>query len=74
LTIDIKDGAGVDDLEEWDTPQEVAKRLKMDPRTVRRLFRGQPGVKEYGSDETLHKRKRKFMRISKSAQRRLGFL
>jgi methylphosphotriester-DNA--protein-cysteine methyltransferase len=72
VTIDIKDSAGVDDLEEWDTPQEVAKRLKMDPRTVRRLFRGQPGVKEYGRDETLHKRK--FMRISKSAQRRLGFL
>jgi hypothetical protein len=32
MTIDIKDRAGIDDLEEWDTPQEVGKRLKMDTR------------------------------------------
>jgi hypothetical protein len=52
------------------TMQEVGKTLKMDPQTVVRLFRGQPGVIEFGSDERLHKRKRKFLRISKSALER----
>jgi hypothetical protein len=50
--------------------REVGKTLKMDPQTVVRLFRGQPGVIEFGSDERLHKRKRKFLRISKSALER----
>ena len=56
--------------EEHFTPQEVGKTLKMDPQTVVRLFRGQPGVIEFGSNETMHKRKRKFLRISKSALER----
>ena len=56
--------------EEHFTPQEIGKTLKMDPQTVVRLFRGQPGVIEWGSDERLHKRKRKFLRISKSALER----
>jgi hypothetical protein len=56
--------------EEHYTPAEVGKILKMDPQTVVRLFRGQPGVIEFGSDETMHKRKRKFMRIPRSALER----
>jgi hypothetical protein len=44
--------------------------LKLDPQTVARQFRGLPGVIEFGSHETMHKRKRKFMRISKSALKR----
>ena len=69
MTIDTRDGTGIG-VEEDYTPQEVGKTLKMDTQTVVRLFRGQPGVIEYGNDETLHKRKRKFLRISKSALER----
>jgi hypothetical protein len=41
----------------------------MTPQTIVRQFRGRPGVIEYGSDETLHKRKRRFLLISESAKR-----
>jgi hypothetical protein len=68
VTIDIKDAAGID--VEWFTPQEVGKLLKMDPQTVVRQFKGLPGVFEYGAEERLHKRRRKFMRISKPALER----
>ena len=67
MTIDIKGGAGIDLDEEWFTPQEVGKRFKMHPKTVIRNFRGRLGVIEVGSHETLHKGKRKFMKISKAA-------
>jgi hypothetical protein len=53
-------------LERHYTLQEVARILNVTPVTVQRLFRGVPGVIEFGSDETLHKRKRKFMRIPES--------
>ena len=56
--------------EEHYTPQEVGRILKLDPQAVVKLLRGQPGVIEFGSDETLYKRKRKFMRIPKSALQR----
>jgi hypothetical protein len=59
-------GAGID-LEEWFTPQEVGKRFKMHPKTVIRNFRGRLGVIEVGSHETLHKRKRKFMKNIESS-------
>ena len=42
----------------------------MDPQTVVRQFKGLPGVIEFGSSESLHRRKRKFLRISKSALER----
>jgi hypothetical protein len=45
----------------------AGKRFKMHPKTVIRKFRGRLGVVEVGSDETLHKRKWKFMKISKAA-------
>lgn len=52
------------------TPQEVGKILQLDPETVIRLFRKEAGILEWGSDETLHKRKRKFIRIPKSVLER----
>ena len=48
------------------TPQEVAEILHVKPQTVVRMFRGVSGVIEFGSEETLYKRKRKFMRIPRS--------
>jgi len=42
----------------------------MHPKTVIRKFRGRLGVIELGSHETLHKRKRKFMKTSKAAVER----
>ena len=48
------------------TPAEIAEILKCDPQTVTRMFRDEPGVIEFGSDERLYKRKRKFMRIPHS--------
>lgn len=36
------------------------------PQTVVRLFQNEPGVIEFGSDETMHHRKRKFIRIPAS--------
>jgi hypothetical protein len=51
------------------SPQQLAKILPMTPQTIARQFRGRRGVYEYGSDETLYKRKRKFLLISESAVR-----
>ena len=48
------------------TPAEVAEILAVTPQTVCRIFRQVPGVIEFGSDETLYKRKRKFIRIPHS--------
>ena len=56
MTIDTRDGTGMG-VEEYFTPQEVGKTIKMDPQTVVRLFHGMPGVIEFGSDERLQDRK-----------------
>jgi hypothetical protein len=45
------------------TPKEAGKILNYHPKTVRRKFKGQAGVVETGSEETLHKRGRTSMRI-----------
>lgn len=52
------------------TPQEVADILHVTPRTAVRLFQHEPGVIEFGSDETVFKRKRKFIRIPESVLQR----
>lgn len=57
-------------FEECFTPAEIARTLKVKPQTVVRIFRNEPGVIEFGSDETLYKRKRKFIRIPKSVLER----
>ena len=48
------------------TPAEVAEILGVTPQTVCRIFRQVPGVIEFGSDESLYKRRRKFIRIPQS--------
>ena len=61
---------GINPDEKYYTPQQLAKALPMTPQTIARQFRARPGVIEYGSDETLTKRKRKFLLISESARQR----
>jgi hypothetical protein len=52
-------------------PQEVAELWGISASTVRRLFRGVPGVLEWGNDETRWSRKRKEMRIPASVVERV---
>jgi hypothetical protein len=54
-------------LERHYSPQQVADMWGVSANTVRRAFRGEPGVVEFGSDETLRHRRRKIMRIPESA-------
>lgn len=53
------------------TPQEVSALWAVSPNTVRRMFRDEPGVLEFGSDETRWGRKRKCLRIPESVLRRV---
>jgi len=48
------------------TVQEVAELWSVSPDTVRRTFRNESGVIEFGSNETRWGRKRKIMRIPTS--------
>jgi hypothetical protein len=48
------------------SPDQVAEMWGVHANTIRRLFRGEPGVLEFGSDETRWSRKRKTMRIPES--------
>ena len=48
------------------TPQEIADMWAVSANTVRREFRNEPGVIEFGSDETRWGRKRKLMRVPAS--------
>jgi hypothetical protein len=52
------------------TPQEVAEIYKVSTDTVYRWFRDEPGVIEAGSDERLHKRKKKMICIPRSVLER----
>ena len=58
-------------LEQHYSPQQVAEMWGVHPNTIRRLFRGQPGVIEFGSEETRYKRRRKTMRIPESIVTRI---
>ena len=53
-------------MERHSTPQEVAELWGVSCNTARRIFRDEPGVIEFGSDETRWSRKRKVMRIPRS--------
>ena len=53
------------------TPQEIAVLWSVSTNTVRRMFRDEAGVLEFGSDETRWSRKRKVMRIPESVLRRV---
>ena len=48
------------------TPQELAELWGVSANTVRRMFSGELGVLELGSNEALYKRGRKVMRIPAS--------
>jgi hypothetical protein len=48
------------------TAQEIAEIWHVHANTIRRIFRGQPGVIEIGSDETRYGRRYKIMRIPES--------
>jgi hypothetical protein len=53
------------------TPQELAELWGVSANTVRRMFSGELGVLEFGSDETRWSRKRKVMRIPASVVLRI---
>lgn len=53
-------------LERHYSVQEVADMWNVSANTVRRTFSSEPGVIEFGSDETRWSRKRKIMRIPHS--------
>ena len=53
------------------TPQQVAAIWNVSVDTVIRRFRNEPGVLEIGNNETLHKRRKKLMRIPESVLERI---
>ena len=58
-------------MERHFAPQEVAELWNVSCNTARRIFRNEPGVIEFGSDETRWSRKRKVMRIPASVVARV---
>lgn len=59
------------EMERHYTPQEIAETWQVSVNTIRRMFRGEPGVLEFGSDETRWSRKRKTLRIPASVLMRV---
>jgi hypothetical protein len=57
-------------LEEFFTVKEVASILKTSPDSILRKFAGRPGVIDLGSNETVHKRRYRELRITRSALER----
>jgi hypothetical protein len=53
------------------TPQEIAALWSLSTNTIRRMFRDEVGVVEFGSDETRWSRKRKTLRIPETVLRRV---
>lgn len=56
--------------EQFFTPAEVARILKVSKKTVVRRFAGLPGVINLGHEETLHKKPYRLLRISRTALNR----
>jgi hypothetical protein len=46
--------------------QEIAEMWQLSQNTVRRIFRGQPGVLEIGGEETRYGRPHRMLRIPES--------
>lgn len=55
---------------EYLTPKEVAKILRVTRDTVLRRFIGLPGVIDIGSEEKMHKRRYRVVRIPRTALER----
>lgn len=58
-------------LEKHYSVLEVAKLWSLSENTVRRMFTGEPGVVEWGCEETRFKRAYKTMRIPESILQRV---
>ena len=57
-------------LEEYLTPAEVADILKVSLNTVIRRFENVPGVVDLGSEEKMHRRRYRTLRIPRSVLNR----
>jgi hypothetical protein len=55
------------DLPRYLTPGEIAKMLVVSEDTVIRQFEGREGVIDLGSQESMHKRRKRMLRIPMSA-------
>jgi hypothetical protein len=66
-----EDGRQDPALEKHYSVLEVAKLWSLSENTVRRMFMGEPGVVEWGSEETRFKRAYKTMRIPESVLQRV---
>ena len=51
--------------------KELAELWNLSERTIRRMFTGEPGVVEWGTDERRRKRRYKTVRIPESVARRV---
>jgi transcriptional regulator GlxA family with amidase domain len=51
--------------------RELAAQWNLSERTIRRMFAGEPGVVEWGQDETRSKRTYKTLRIPESVAQRV---
>lgn len=67
----LEDGWRDPALEKHYSVLEVAKLWSLSENTVRRMFTGEPGVVEWGSEETRFKRAYKTMRIPESVLQRV---
>ena len=66
-----EDGRQDPALEKHYSVMEVAKLWSLSENTVRRMFMGEPGVVEWGGEETRFKRAYKTMRIPESVLQRV---
>jgi hypothetical protein len=67
----LEDGRQDPALEKHYSVLEVAKLWRLSENTVRRMFMTEPGVVEWGSEETRFKRAYKTMRIPESVLQRV---
>lgn len=44
-------------IEKHYTPNEIAKKLSLDPKVIRNLFRNEPGVVKIGNDRSTYKKR-----------------
>lgn len=67
----LDDGRQDPALEKHYSVIEVAKLWSLSENTIRRMFTGEPGVVEWGSEESRFKRAYKTMRIPESVLQRV---
>lgn len=67
----LEDALRVPALEKHYSVTEIAKLWGLSENTIRRMFTGEPGVVEWGGEETRFKRAYKTMRIPESVLQRV---